>query len=84
MSGLLGEHGGEGSIARGQGEEGAVQRKMWSGMAWPVASRGPHWHSAPRVKWQQIPSPTPIFHPPMEGQPWLEPDQDPMSLASPQ
>lgn len=87
MSGLLGGHGGEGSIARGQGEEGAIsQRKMWFGMAWPVASRGPHWHSAPRVKWHQIPSPTPIFHPPMHGQPMplTRPQQAPEPGCTPQ
>lgn len=40
VSGLLGVRRGEGSLARGQDGEGAVtQKKMCSGVAWPVASR---------------------------------------------
>lgn len=50
VSGLLGGRGGEWSLARGQrGEEAVPQRKMCSGVAWPAASRGSRWHSAPRV-----------------------------------
>lgn len=65
VSGLLGGRGGEWSLARGQrGEEAVTQRKMCSGVAWPAASRGSRWHSAPRVTGTRsyLPFPSPI-HP---------------------
>lgn len=75
MSQLLGGCGRKGSLFRDQGGEGAVtQRKMCSRVAWPVTSRGPHWHSAPRVRGHQLkglplhlPPWTPCLHQPPAG-----------------
>lgn len=70
----------EGSLARVGGKEAVTRRKMCSAVAWPVTSRGPHWHSASRVRWRPIPSPT---HPWRGSPPSLGPDPDLVPPTSP-